>query len=78
MTQNIKHRHEQLSRQVETLRKATEVSGILYRSAHADYMEVLMARRDALEAEMELIEIMKKQMQTMVNIYKALGGGWRQ
>ncbi|MBC7544262.1 MAG: TolC family protein, partial [Candidatus Sericytochromatia bacterium] len=42
MTQNIKHRHEQLSRQVETLRKATEVSGILYRSAHADYMEVLM------------------------------------
>jgi outer membrane protein TolC len=33
--------------------------------------------RDFLEAEMELIETRKRQLQARVNIYQALGGGWR-
>lgn len=78
MKQNIKNRYDQLSNQVQTLRQATEVSTVLYRTAHADYMEVLMTRRDLLEAEMELIEAQLKQRQSLVAIYQALGGGWRQ
>jgi outer membrane protein TolC len=37
----------------------------------------LLTRRDALEAQMDLIETKLKQRQAMVNIYEALGGGWR-
>jgi NodT family efflux transporter outer membrane factor (OMF) lipoprotein len=77
-SQNLRLRYDRLSQQVTTLRTATEVSNILYRTAHADYMEVLMTRRDALEAEMDLIETQMKQRQAMVSIYQALGGGWRQ
>ena len=40
-------------------------------------MEVLMTQRDALEAKVELIETKKQQMNAMVDIYHALGGGWR-
>lgn len=77
MVENLRNRYERLAKQVETLEAAIETSSILYQSARADYMEVLLTRRDALEAEMELIETRKQQMQAMVGIYRALGGGWR-
>ena len=74
---NFKQRYEQLSQQVSTLQAAIEVSKVLYQSAHVDYYEVLMTVRDSLEAEIELIEAKKNQMQAVVSIYQALGGGWR-
>ena len=74
---NLRQRFEQLSGQVETLRAATEVAKVLYQSAHVDYYEVLMTVRDSLEAEMDLVEAKKNQMQAVVSIYQALGGGWR-
>lgn len=39
-------------------------------------MEVLLTQRDALEARFELIETKMQQMNALVNIYQALGGGW--
>jgi NodT family efflux transporter outer membrane factor (OMF) lipoprotein len=77
MTENLRNRFERLSLQVQKLEDAIVTSNILYRSARADYMEVLLTRRDSLEAELELIETRKDQMQTVVDIYRALGGGWR-
>jgi multidrug efflux system outer membrane protein len=73
---NYGQRYEQLSQQVAALQSAIEVSNVLYQSAHADYMEVLLTRRDSLEAEMELVETKKAQLQALVSIYQALGGGW--
>ncbi len=75
---NLRQRYEQLSQQVAALHSATEVSKVLYQSAHVDYYEVLMTVRDSLEAEIELVEAQKDQMQAVVSIYQALGGGWRQ
>jgi len=75
---NLRQRFEQISQQVDTLHAATEVAKVLYQSAHVDYYEVLMTVRDSLEAEMELVEAKKNQMQAIVKIYQALGGGWRQ
>jgi outer membrane protein TolC len=37
----------------------------------------LLTQREALESKMELIEIKKKQLAAEINVYKALGGGWR-
>ncbi len=75
---NLRQRFEQLSQQVAALQAAIEVSKALYQSAMADYNEVLMTTRDSLEAEMELVEAKKAQLQAVVSIYQALGGGWRQ
>jgi multidrug efflux system outer membrane protein len=49
----------------------------LFKSARADYLEVLMTQRDALEAKLELIETKKQQLNAVVNIYRNLGGGWK-
>jgi outer membrane protein, multidrug efflux system len=77
MIENLQKSYELQSRQVEALGRATESSYLLFQSARADYMEVLLTRRDALEAEIELIETRKRQLHARVNIYQALGGGWR-
>jgi outer membrane protein, multidrug efflux system len=62
---------------VQALTKSIDISTGLFKSARADYMEVLMTQRDALESRFELIETKKMQMNTMVNIYQSLGGGWK-
>lgn len=74
---NYGQRYEQLSQQVAALQAAIGVSSLLYQSAQIDYYEVLLTRRDSLEAEMELVETKKAQLQALVSIYQALGGGWR-
>ena len=49
---------------------------IVFSSARADYMEVLLTQRDALESRFDLIETKMNQMNATVSIYRALGGGW--
>ncbi len=68
--------YETKSKEVEILTQSIAVSANLFKSARADYMEVLLTQREALESKMEQIEIKKKQLNAEVNIYKALGGGW--
>ncbi len=65
------------SQQVDALKESVEISTTLFQSARADYMEVLLTRRDSLEAEMDLIETKNRQRQAMVDMYQVLGGGWR-
>jgi multidrug efflux system outer membrane protein len=38
---------------------------------------VLLAQQSALQTHLELIDVIKQQRIATVNIYKALGGGWR-
>jgi multidrug efflux system outer membrane protein len=66
------------SQQVEALNESIVIANTLFRSTRADYMEVLMTQRDALESRFELIETKMMQMHAMVNVYKALGGGWKE
>jgi NodT family efflux transporter outer membrane factor (OMF) lipoprotein len=73
---NLKKSYEARSKQVETLTRSIDFSTFLFKSARADYMEVLLTQRDALDSKFELIETKKQQMNAMVNIYRALGGGW--
>lgn len=77
MVSNLAKSYELRSREVEILNRSIEVSSGLFRSARADYMEVLLTRRDALDSQMELVETKKRQMSAMVNLYQALGGGWQ-
>lgn len=74
---NLGKSYDLKSKQVDALTRSIDVSGDLFRSARADYLEVLMTQRDALEARLELIETKKQQLNAVVNIYKGLGGGWR-
>ncbi len=73
---NLEKSYDFKVKQVDALTQSINISNDLFKSARADYMEVLMTQRDALESKFELIETKKQQMNAMVNIYQALGGGW--
>lgn len=75
--ENLQKGYALQTQQVQTLAQSIEVSNVLFQSARADYMEVLLTRRDSLDAELELIETKKRLLLSMVNIYQALGGGWQ-
>lgn len=63
------------SRQVEALSDSAALSSQLFDSARADYTEVLLTQREALEARIDLVEIRQSQMTALVKAYKAIGGG---
>lgn len=73
---NLKQSYDLKEQQVQALNQSITISTNLFASAKADYMEVLMTQRDALEAKFDLIETKMEQMNSMVNMYRALGGGW--
>jgi len=74
---NLKKSYDLKALQVQTLTESIDISTVLFKSARADYMEVLLTQRDALESRFELIEIKKQQMNAKVNVFQALGGGWK-
>ncbi|HEX2616469.1 MAG TPA: efflux transporter outer membrane subunit [Flavobacteriales bacterium] len=74
---NLRNSYELRQQQVEALSSSITISTNLFRSARADYMEVLLTQRDALESKFDLVETRMQQLNAMVNMYQALGGGWR-
>jgi NodT family efflux transporter outer membrane factor (OMF) lipoprotein len=74
--ENLQNSFNLKNNQVDALNQSIEIANQLFQSARADYMEVLLTQRDALEAKTDLIETRKNQMLTVINLYKALGGGW--
>jgi len=77
MIKNLEKSNELQTQQVEKLTQSIDISSRLFTAARADYMEVLLTRRDTLESQLELIENKKRQMTAVVGLYQALGGGWR-
>ncbi|CAM4416609.1 TolC family protein [Zobellia roscoffensis] len=73
---NFEKSYDLRSKEVDALTASIDISNRLFRSARADYMEVLLTQRDALEARVELVETKQKQMNAVVKVYRALGGGW--
>ncbi|KQR67269.1 TolC family protein [Pedobacter sp. Leaf176] len=73
---NLQKSYDLKSKQVSALTQSIDISNDLFKSARADYFEVLMTQRDALQSKLELIETKKQQLNAVVNIYHALGGGW--
>ncbi len=65
------------TQRVGALDRSISVSNDLFKSARADYFEVLMTQRDALEAKLELVETQKELINASVYVYRDLGGGWK-
>ena len=65
------------NRQKETgiLTASIQVSADLFRTGRASYLEVLLARQNALRANIELINTRRNQYLAAISLYRALGGG---
>jgi len=65
-----------LERQVGALREAVDLSLERYRAGKASYVEVLDAEQALFPSEDALAQTQRDQLLAVVNLYKALGGGW--
>jgi multidrug efflux system outer membrane protein len=77
MIKNYDNIFDLKTEQVKALNESIEISNVLFKAARVDYIESLLTQRDALEAQVELVETKKQQLSAYVDLYKALGGGWR-
>lgn len=64
-----------LKNEVEALRKAEKNSEELLKNGYATYLDLLTARQSALSVEIKVIGSKLQQLQSVVNLYEALGGG---
>jgi NodT family efflux transporter outer membrane factor (OMF) lipoprotein len=77
LTRNLSQSYGLKQQQVERLAQSVDISTELFNLNRAEYLEVLTARRELLEAQQELVEMKQRQMVATVTLYQALGGGWR-
>jgi NodT family efflux transporter outer membrane factor (OMF) lipoprotein len=73
---NFSKSFETKQKEADMLAQSVVISNKLFRSARADYLEVLLTQREALDSRLELIEIRLKQLEAKVSLYRSLGGGW--
>ena len=74
---NLQKAYDLKSKETDALNSSVEISTDLFKSAKANYLEVLMTQKEALASKLELAEAKKKQFVSVTNIYKSLGGGWK-
>ncbi|ASO06841.1 MULTISPECIES: efflux transporter outer membrane subunit [Flavobacteriaceae] len=63
--------------EVEALRNAESNSNELLKNGFANYLDLLTARQSALNAELNMIDNKLQQLLSIVDLYQALGGGWK-
>jgi outer membrane protein, multidrug efflux system len=65
-----------LQDQVKALRDSVDLSLERYDGGRASYFEVLEAEQQLFPSEDQLAQTQRDQLVAVVNLYKALGGGW--
>lgn len=60
---------------VETLRRIADLASERYAEGVVNYLQVLDAERNLFDAEQAFIEVKRAQVQNLVSLYIALGGG---
>jgi multidrug efflux system outer membrane protein len=63
-------------RQVATLRRYLELARLRYDNGYTSYIEVLDAERNLFNAEVSFSQTQGNVAVSLVNLYKAMGGGW--
>ena len=63
-------------KRIEALKTTLRLSELRYKGGYSNYLEVLSAQRDLAQAEISLIDTQRAELNALVSLYKAAGGGW--
>ena len=73
--------HQVRARQEDTvadLQESVRLSNLRYKGGTTTYLEVLDGQRSLFSAELTLAQARDNEYQSLVQLYRALGGGWQQ
>lgn len=65
-----------LERFVGAQQRRLELAELLYKNGQASYLDVLTARTALYDAETGLVSTRLQRLTTLIDLYRALGGGW--
>jgi len=72
-----KEQRVEQERLVQALSESTRLSTERYRSGLDSYLPVLDAQRNLFEGELDLAQLRQRELAAIVQLYRALGGGWK-
>ena len=75
--QTLVTQREAYQSQVQALRDAVDLSLLRYDAGRASYFEVLEAEQQLFPAEDAVAQTQRDELLAVVDLYKALGGGWQ-
>lgn len=62
--------------QVESLQQYAATARLRYDNGYTSYLEVLDAERSFFQAQLQFTQTQQKRLQALIDLYKAMGGGW--
>ena len=70
-------RREELAEQVKSAADAVRLARVRYSGGNTSYLEVLTTDTDLYSAQLLLAQAQQQEAASLVQVYAALGGGWR-
>ena len=61
---------------VKALEESTRLSNLRYKGGLDSYLQVLVSERNLFQGQLVLAQLRLSEMQSFVELYRALGGGW--
>ncbi|MFD1771653.1 efflux transporter outer membrane subunit [Sphingobacterium suaedae] len=74
--QKLQERHQIVQDKTNRLKTAVRHADLLFETGSASYLEVITAQSNALQSELELVQLRKAELVAVVDLYRSLGGGW--
>lgn len=75
--ESLKVQEQKASEQSVTLKEGIKSAQMLYKGGMANYLEVITAQGNSLQAELNLASVKRQRLSSIVDLYRALGGGWK-
>lgn len=75
--ENYTQVYELREQEAEVLSNSVGTSNDLFAAGYATYLEVITAQGRALEAELSMTNTRKEIFVSLIDLYRALGGGWK-
>lgn len=73
-----KEKQESRTHQIDALKKSVEFTeALLEYSSTTNYIDVLTTKNSLLLAQLDRVEDKKEELQVIIELYRALGGGWK-
>ena len=72
----IREQQAAQDRQVQALQRTLRLATLRYENGYSSFLEVLDAQRSLFSAELQQVQLQRARLGAIVNLYKALGGGW--
>ena len=74
---NTKQMYDLKKEEVDILKKSINTSSELFKAGRASYLEIITSQKNTLQAQIQLVNFYKRQNIATVDLYKAIGGGWK-